>query len=263
MKKGIGCGSIILIIIALIFIGSFAGNNSTDKEATRLTKSEQQKQNQYVEEKTAFDEAIGQHYSELIQLMDEKQFDAALDKISLFSKYGNYAYKDIGTIYKKAKTQVLDKKVKKLPASDIEGNLDIYRELLRYNPDNQRYKNKVEHYQKKWDKHEKEEAERRYKASCKLELLGHGWHEEYSYAVYEGQVKNISNSKMEHVQAVVTWYDNNGNMITSRSALIEYDPLMPGQTSPFKVIKSFNPAMQKAGVEFSYLMGGLIQTFRK
>ena len=74
-------------------------------------------------------------------------------------------------------------------------------------------------------------------------------------------MKNISSLKLKNVQAVVTWYDRNDNMITSSSALIEYNPILPGQSSPFKVMKTYNPAMQKAGVEFNHLMGGTIRTY--
>lgn len=107
------------------------------------------------------------------------------------------------------------------------------------------------------------ESEINDRASCQLELVNTLWSEGYGYATYEGQVKNISNSKLKNVQAVVTWYDRNDNMITSSSALIEYNPILPGQSSPFKVMKTYNPAMGKAGVEFSHLMGGTIRTCRK
>lgn len=103
----------------------------------------------------------------------------------------------------------------------------------------------------------------KYKVSCQLEVLSSNWSNEHGYSIYEGQVKNISNLKLENVKAVVTWYDKNKNMITSNSALIEYNPVLPGQSSPFKVMKTYNPAMQTAGVEFSYLGGGTLKTYQK
>jgi len=54
---------------------------------------------------------------------------------------------------------------------------------------------------------------------------------------------------------VATFYDANGGFITTSDALIDYNPILPGQTSPFKVMKTENPAMKKASVEFKYLMG--------
>jgi len=189
----------------------------------------------------------------------------------------HYQNKDVNKYHKIISTQSLSAKVRKLPTSDINGNLKIYKELLALNPNEQNYKNKVDHYQKKWDQHikewdqhmkewdqhMKEKKENKYRASCQLELLNTNWSMGHGYATYEGQVKNISSLKLKNIRAVVTFYDKNGNMITSSSALIEYNPILPNQSSPFKVLKTYNPAMQKAGVEFSYLGGGTLKTYRK
>lgn len=91
-----------------------------------------------------------------------------------------------------------------------------------------------------------------------LELIKSHWYTEYGYAIYEGQVKNISSQPLKNVEAVATFYDSNGQFITSSDALIDYNPILPGQISPFKVMKTENPAMKKASVEFKYLSGGSI-----
>lgn len=95
-----------------------------------------------------------------------------------------------------------------------------------------------------------------------LELVKYAWHIEYGYAVLEGQVTNISSQSLRNVAAVASFYDSDGDFITSSDALIGYNPILPGQTSPFKVMASENPAMQRAGVEFKKFMGGAIP-FRK
>jgi hypothetical protein len=97
-------------------------------------------------------------------------------------------------------------------------------------------------------------------AEPQLELVAFSWHEEYTYAILEGQIKNISKESMKSVEAVASFYDEKGGFITSSEALIEYNPILPGQTSPFKVMATWNPAMKKAGVEFKFLMGGTILT---
>ena len=277
-RKGIGCGGALLIIIAIGFIGSQFSQYSKRAEEHKQTvhqaeikkiedEKRQEAQNQehikHQKEKQAFEENIENHYIELVKLAGQKQFNNALAKLNLFKKFGKIDYKDVNKYHKIISTQSLSAKVKKLPASDIDGNLKIYKELLALNPDEQIYKNKIDHYQKKWDQYIKEKQANEYRASCQLELLNTSWSENYGYATYEGQVKNISSLKLENIQAVVTWYDGNGNMITSSSAMIEYNPILPGQASPFKVMKTYNPAMQKAGVEFSHLMGGTIRTYWK
>ncbi len=92
-----------------------------------------------------------------------------------------------------------------------------------------------------------------------LELETWTWGEEYSYAIAHGTVKNISGESLKNVQAVVSFYAKDGTFITSDDALIDYNPILPGQTSPFKVIATHNPAMRKAGIEFKELMGGTIR----
>ena len=82
------------------------------------------------------------------------------------------------------------------------------------------------------------------------------------YVKAEGQVKNISDKSLRNVTAVVTFSDKSGGFITSSDAMIDYNPILPGQTSPFSVIETDNPAMHTgtAEVEFKFLMGGTIPT---
>lgn len=82
-----------------------------------------------------------------------------------------------------------------------------------------------------------------------------------SYAVGEGLVKNLTAGKLENVQAVMMMYDSAGNFISSEDALIEYNPLMPGQTSPYKVMARYNPLMSKAQIEFKILAGPKLDAY--
>lgn len=262
-RKSIGCGGAILILIIIGIIGSQISEcqekTEQKKQAASQEEIERQEDEKCLKELKEFEQSIKNHYEELVKFTKEQQYDNALAKINLFIKYSKTNYKDVS----KYQETILFEKVKRLPASDINGNLIIYKELLALNPNNQLYQKKVAHYQKKWDQYIKKQKEIEYRASCQLEIVNSRWSEDYGYAIYEGQVKNISHSKLENVQAVVTWYNKNGKMITSNSALIEYNPILPGQSSPFKVIKTYNPAMERAGVEFSRLMGGTIRTYRK
>jgi hypothetical protein len=83
-----------------------------------------------------------------------------------------------------------------------------------------------------------------------------------SYMEVNGQVRNASTTSLRNVQAVVTWYDAQGGFITSDSALIEYNPLLAGQTSPFKVLTQRNPAMERFRVDFSILGGSMLDVTR-
>ena len=95
-----------------------------------------------------------------------------------------------------------------------------------------------------------------------LELKSWNWGqtEGGSHAEANGIIKNISGQSLKNVTAVVSFYTKDGTFITSDEALIDYNPILSGQTSPFKVLETWNPAMSRASVEFKFLMGGTINT---
>jgi len=96
--------------------------------------------------------------------------------------------------------------------------------------------------------------------SYKLELLSTNTERSSGFMTLEGQVKNISNESLENVTAVVEYYDSADNFIKSDSALIDYNPILPGQTSPFSVITTDNPEIKRYSVSFKFLLGGTINT---
>lgn len=96
-----------------------------------------------------------------------------------------------------------------------------------------------------------------------LELVAWNWSTEHGFAKADGQVRNISPKPLENVAAVVTFYDKSDTFITSDDALIDYNPILPGQTSPFSVMARHNPAMRKASVEFKHMFGGTILTRKR
>jgi hypothetical protein len=63
-----------------------------------------------------------------------------------------------------------------------------------------------------------------------------------NFTTCEGSVKNLTGSAMAHVEAVVEWSTGApGTTFVAQSsddALISYDPLLPGQESPWKVIST-------------------------
>jgi hypothetical protein len=64
---------------------------------------------------------------------------------------------------------------------------------------------------------------------------------------------NFLAEPLEHVAALVTWYTKGGAFVKRASALIEYDPIMPGQKSPFSVETTDNPLMTTFTVEFKVM----------
>lgn len=89
-----------------------------------------------------------------------------------------------------------------------------------------------------------------------LELISMNCYKEYGYFYITGEVKNISGKSLENVEAVGSAYTEDGTFVKSDSALIEYDPILAGQTSPFEVVTTGNPAISKCKVEFKEFWGG-------
>ncbi len=90
---------------------------------------------------------------------------------------------------------------------------------------------------------------------AKLEVLNWNWKKEYDYLVVEGYLKNISNKKLENVCVVANFFDNQDNFITSVFDVIDYNPLMSDQKSPFKTFTSYNPRIKKVEIEFKNISG--------
>lgn len=94
----------------------------------------------------------------------------------------------------------------------------------------------------------------------KLSLVNYNCYKDNGYTIVEGQVKNISEQPLKSVQVLAEHYSKDGVFITSDTAMVEYDPIMPGQTSPFKAMARHNPLMSKCSVSFKHIMGGIIPT---
>jgi hypothetical protein len=81
------------------------------------------------------------------------------------------------------------------------------------------------------------------------------------YYQVDGQVRNIGGQSLKSVLVVVQWYDAGGNFIIAHDSLIAYNPILPGQTSPFTAINhGYNPAMAKYTISFKFFSGGEIPT---
>ena len=120
---------------------------------------------------------------------------------------------------------------------------------------------KIAAAQRKREQEEKKERRERARASSDLELSSFHWQRSSGYAIVDGMVKNISGKSIDNVQAVAIFTDASGGFITSDDAIIEYNPILPGQTSPFKIYARWNPAMKSCRLEFKTLMGGEIATY--
>ncbi len=91
-----------------------------------------------------------------------------------------------------------------------------------------------------------------------LVLVSWNWHAAGGHITGEGEVKNVSAEILQKVEAVTSYYTADDKFITSNEAIIDYNPILPGQTSPFKTIVTFNPAIQSGRIDFKTFMGGQV-----
>jgi len=96
-----------------------------------------------------------------------------------------------------------------------------------------------------------------------LELVSWRCEKEYGFIHVRGEVRNVSPRKLENVAAVGEFRTKDGELVKSEVALLEYNPIMPMQTSPFSAGGTDNPSIKRCGVTFKYLFGGSIDFTQK
>lgn len=79
-----------------------------------------------------------------------------------------------------------------------------------------------------------------------------------SYVKAEGRVTNNTTKTLRNIQAMVEYETSSGQFITSDFSTIDLRDLLPGQSSPFSVMTSYNPAMHSASLRFREFYGPLI-----
>jgi hypothetical protein len=90
----------------------------------------------------------------------------------------------------------------------------------------------------------------------KLKVLSRSCSREYGYIYIQGEVQNMSGEKLDNVEAVGIFRTAGGDLVKSEDALLEYNPILPGQRSPFKVGATDNPEIKRCNVSFKFLLGG-------
>ena len=92
-----------------------------------------------------------------------------------------------------------------------------------------------------------------------LELVSWHWYERGNYAIAEGEVLNKSSKALGSIQVVVSYYTDADEFITTGNAIIDFNPILPGQSSPFKAYARYNPKMTTALIRFKHVSGAEIK----
>jgi uncharacterized integral membrane protein len=95
----------------------------------------------------------------------------------------------------------------------------------------------------------------------RLELISSaGYHSMNGEMVVEGKVRNISGDLLRDIQAVVSWYDKQGNKVIDASSAIYLNPVLSFQVSPFRVSLPHNAKMERYDITFKSPNGEVIYT---
>lgn len=78
-----------------------------------------------------------------------------------------------------------------------------------------------------------------------------------------GEVTNTTDEKFEALFVIMTFYDSAGEVVKTSEAVVDFNPLLPGQTSPFTVIDTNNPAIESATVAFKTVFGRRVNSMSR
>lgn len=112
-----------------------------------------------------------------------------------------------------------------------------------------------------WEKGRPAREAKAARAGSLLELTSFSWSRGNGYITAEGMVKNITDQKLGHIQALFIGDTKSGQMVSYEDSFIEFDPLMPGQSSPFKVMLQDNPMIATGYMKFKFFGDEEIPTY--
>jgi len=91
-----------------------------------------------------------------------------------------------------------------------------------------------------------------------LEVVSWSCSQENGFVSVSGEVKNISDAPLQNVVAVATFKTKDAVFVKVAEAIVKYNPILPGQTTPFEALDTDNPAIESCEIGFKKLMGGTL-----
>ena len=74
---------------------------------------------------------------------------------------------------------------------------------------------------------------------------------------------NLTDKPIDSLTAVIEFRTADGTFVKSEMGIVEFQPLLPGQTSPWKVMTTHNPAIEKVGLRFKRMFSGAVSARSK
>ncbi|MDA8021192.1 MAG: FxLYD domain-containing protein [Thermoanaerobaculia bacterium] len=153
-----------------------------------------------------------------------------------------------------------------VPISRVREVRELYFQLWRLRPDNKEYQAKYLSYSPNSPRVTpvlESEDEAREASLWDLEIEQWSWRHDHGYLVVNGRIKNLTGRRLPAVEAVVEFFTQSGEFVKSATAPVEYSPVMPGQTSPFRIITRDNPEIRTAKVSFKNFGGAKLESYER
>lgn len=83
---------------------------------------------------------------------------------------------------------------------------------------------------------------------------------EYGFAKVHGMVTNRSNKSIDRLMVTAIYKTSGGDIVKSSDALVDFQPLLPGQQSPFSTLTTDNPAIKNCGILFRTMFGSEVKS---
>jgi len=249
---------LLIIFVALIVIGYIASRTSypPKKEAKKIERqsiaanSEREKSSEFVN-------AIEDHYQKLVGFYNKNQLKEASYQLDLFEENKKLDYKNVWDIYKQVKIKILDDEVRKIPVAESKKNLEIYKQLLGFDPQNQRYQKKVKFYTAKVEEQErKKEREWALRDFSKaLRIVDSSWTKKGfdNIAEWTVVIENISpNSSFKDIKFKTIYFAESGTKVDeSILGHTEYAIIRPKTRKKIIFTEFVHSQAHKGGVEIA------------
>jgi hypothetical protein len=76
----------------------------------------------------------------------------------------------------------------------------------------------------------------------------------------EGQIKNLTSAPLADVVITTTFQTANGSFVSTSDSPAKFNPLLPGQVSPFDGYGEYNPDIGSVIIQPSILFGASLQS---
>lgn len=201
-RKQYGCGTLILVVLVLGVVGSMLSNqtinnNTSSSSATSAKEQAAMKERVRVKLKNKLETNRAGVISEIQSLMDKFEYEAAYGKANRFREFQDPEMDQLaanawGKHLVQEEKRILSK-LRGIPASKHQANIDEYAKLVKLCPANEKYQGKLKHYRSKLSEQQAKERKEQQERLAKFgeKPIASAW--DGSYSEVKRYLKRVAN----------------------------------------------------------------------